>query len=298
MFKNPPNIYAHSSALQNGHFVTEDEIIFKKDEKYSIKSRECPHRGYIMQEPGDIVKNVICKLHGFSWDDNGKPLNNSLDPCRNHFYKLHHHGELELGTSGLLFQNFKEDLNWEWIKALSKETDLEFNRTLRGESNGSWLWFQEQLTDVLHLRPNGIHPRQSLETPLELVVQGFEEEIVTQTYTLPTGTVGYWVYIFPWIGIEFEPGKLLINRIIPKDINNEFGFNWELQLYYDPQIDKNEREEWEKCIEVYREDLEAIEKIRRPFFPLKRQINDLERQMYQWGQWYLKNKINDTDSQK
>jgi nitrite reductase/ring-hydroxylating ferredoxin subunit len=293
MFNNPPSIYAYKSALNNGHFVVEDEIIFKNDNTYCLKSRECPHRGYLMQETGDVVKNVICKLHGFSWDAEGKPLENTAEPCRNHFYKLHHHGELELGQTGLLFKNFKEDLNVEWQRDLSQETELEFVKTMRGESSGSWLWFMEQLTDLLHIRQNGIHPRQALETPLSEKTMSISvgENYAVQQYTNVNGLPGYWVFVFPGIGLEFEHGKLLISRTIPKDTNIEFGYSWELQFYYAPWVDKNEREEWEKCVEVYMEDIEAVEKIKRPYFPLKKMVNPWEEQMYCWGQWYLKNKI-------
>jgi hypothetical protein len=293
MFNNPPSIYAHKSALNNGHFVVEDEIILKNDNTYSLKSRECPHRGYIMQKTGDVIKNVICKLHGFAWDDCGKPLKNTVEPCRNHFYKLHHHGDLELGQTGLLFKNFKEDLNVEWQRSLSQENELEFVKTVRGESTGSWLWFMEQLTDLLHIRQNGIHPRQSLETPLsaETMVISVGNNYAVQQYTNVNGLPGYWVFVFPGIGLEFEHGKLLISRTIPNDKNNEFGYSWELQFYYAPWVDKNERDEWEKCIEVYLQDIEAIEKIKRPYFPLKKMVNSWEEQMYCWGQWYLKNKI-------
>jgi hypothetical protein len=294
MFKNPPNIYAHVSALKNGHFVTEDEIILKKDEKYSIKSRECPHRGYTMQEPGDVVKNVVCKLHGFAWDDEGKPFENKNDLCRNHFYRLHHHGNLEIGKSGLLFQNFKEQEQSEWVQVLNKMTDLEFVKTLTGESFGSRFWMMEQLTDILHFRQNGIHPRQTLETPLELLEQRLEEGCSIQKNTNVSGVVGYWVFVYPGFGIEFEPGKLLITRIIPKNKKEEFGYIWEMQFYYAPWVDKNEQEEWEKCKDVYIEDVLAVEKIKRPYFPLKKMVNKYEEQMHHWGKWYLNNKINDT----
>jgi hypothetical protein len=249
-----------------------------------------------MQEPGDIVKNVVCKLHGFAWDDNGRPL--TKEPHCEHFYKLHHHGDINLGSTGLLFKNFKEPENSEWIQELGKNNELEFDQILTGNSTGSHLWFMEQLTDVLHIRQNGIHPRQALETPLDCMKTECFEDHVTQIYTLPNGTKGFWVFIYPGVGIEFEPGKLLITRFIPKKENEEFGFSWEMQFYYAPWVDKNEREEWEKCIEVYMQDLESVEKIKRPFFPLKKTVNHWEDQMYHWGQWYLKNKINDSDSQK
>lgn len=287
MFTNPPQIYAHKSSLNNGNFVVEDEIIFKNEKTYCLKSRECPHRGYIMHTPGEVVKNVVCKMHGFAWNQEGKPLQQN-SYC-DHFYKLHHHGDVDVGVSGLIFRNFKEPTEAEWVQVLSQQQDLEFNRTLRGKSSGSWLWFMEQLADVLHLRQNGIHPRQSLETPIDTIELGIGDDYCTQIYTLPNGVKGYWVYIFPGFAIEFEPGKLLITRIIPDDADNQFGFSWELQLYYSPSVDSTEREEWEKQIEVYLQDIEHVEKIKRPYFPLKRMVNDLEKLSYHWGEWYLKN---------
>lgn len=287
MFKNYPQIYAHNSALNNGNFVTEDKIVCKDNSVLSLKSRECPHRGYIMHTPGEVVKNIVCKMHGLAWDNNGYPCQEKSQ-C-DHFYKLHHHGEPELGKSGLLFKNFEEPVDSEWVQVLSQQTDLEFNRTIRGSSTGSWLWFMEQLTDVLHLRQGGIHPRQALETPLSTMQLDQGEGHVTQIYTLPSGIKGYWIYIFPGYAVEFEPGKLLINRVIPNNIETEFGFAWELQLYYSASVDAVEREDWEKQIEVFMEDLAAVEKIKRPFFPLKRMMTDLEKLTYYWGDWYSKN---------
>ena len=303
MFKNPPNIYAHVSALKNGHFVVEDKIIFNNNNTYSLKSRECPHRGYIMQEPGDIVKTVVCKMHGFAWDNEGKPLDNQNDPCRNHFYKLPHYGDLELGQSGFLFQNFKELESSEWVQALKLMTDLEYVKTVRIESSGSYLWMMEQFTDVLHIRQDGIHPRQSLETPLDNIEQTLENGCSVQKNTNINGlNVGYWVFIYPSFAIEIEPGKLIIARAVPKNKDTEFGFTLEIQFYYSPWIDQNMRTEWEKAIDVYKEDIAAVEKIKRPFFPLKKMINKYEEQMYDWGQWYLKNlkskSYNDSDSKE
>jgi hypothetical protein len=286
MFINPPQLYAHCSALNNGNFVTEDLIICKTNSGLSLKSRECPHRGYTMHTPGDVVKNIVCKMHGLAWAGDGSPCQEK-SYCE-HFYKLHHRGDIAVGKSGLLFKNFKEPENAEWVQVLSEQTDLEFNRTLSGESTGSWLWFMEQLTDVLHLRQGGIHPRQSVETPLSTMELGVGDGYVTQIYTLPTGSKGYWIYIFPGFAVEFEPGKLLINRVIPNDVNTEFGFKWELQLYYSPSVDAVGREEWEKQIEVFMEDICAVEKIKKPFFPLRQMVTDLEKLMFHWGEWYLK----------
>ena len=287
MFKNQPKIYAHKSALNNGNFVVGEAIILKNNNKYNLKSRECPHRGYIMHAPGDVIKDVVCKLHGFAWDNEGRPL--SKEPYCNHFYKLASRGDLEISKTGLVSSNLVEAENKEWFKVLSSQQDLEFDRTIYGESTGSYLWFMEQLTDVLHIRQNGIHPRQSLETPLPTLELDVGEGHAIQTYTRPNGSKGYWVYIYPNFAVEFEKGKLLLTRLIPNNEDEEFGFKWELQLYYSPNVDSVEREEWEKQIEVYMEDIEAVENIKRPYFPLKKMVNDLERLSYHWGEWYLKN---------
>ena len=289
MFTITPKIFAHVSAMKNGNFVLQDKIIIKNGDAYDIKSRECPHRGYLMHEPGDQVNNVVCKLHGFAWDQEGRPL--EKEPYCSHFYKMHHQGTAELGKTGILFQDFKEPDDAEWVNILSNAPPMVYERSITESSPGSWLWLMEQMTDLLHVRQNGVHPRQSLETPLEDMDTDFGDGWAIQMYPTCYGSKGFWLFIYPGFNIEYEPGRLLITRVTPDDINNEFGFTWSMQLYYSPDIGKTEKEAWEKCIEVYKEDVKAIENIKRPFFPLKRTVNKWEDQMKHWGEWYTSNKI-------
>ena len=44
-----------------------------------------------------------------------------------------------------------------------------------------------------------------------------------------------------------------------------------------------------KATKIIKAHSEAIEKIKRPFFPLKRMVNDLEKLMIHWGEWYSNN---------
>jgi len=289
MFKKSPNVLAHVSALQNGNFVLQDKIIIKNNSEYEIKSRECPHRGYLMHNPGDMVNHVVCKLHGFSWDQSGNPLEKESH-C-SHFYKMHHHGVAKPGKTGILFQNFVEPIDAEWVKILSESEGLAYSHSVTGSSNGSWLWLMEQMTDLLHIRQNGVHPRQSLETPLEKIETDFGDGWAIQIYPTCYNKKGFWLFVYPGFNIEYEPGRLMITRVTPNNQNEEFGFTWHMQFYYSPEIGKVEKEEWEKCIEVYKEDIEAIENIKRPFFPLKRTVNKWENQMKHWGEWYSENKV-------
>jgi uncharacterized protein YbgA (DUF1722 family) len=112
-----------------------------------------------------------------------------------------------------------------------------------------------------------------------------------QIYPTYYGSKGFWLFVYPGFNIEYEPGRLMITRVTPNDPNSEYGFTWHMQFYYSPKIGKVEKEEWEKCIDVYREDIAAIENIKRPFFPLKRTVNKWEDQMKHWGEWYLANKL-------
>jgi phenylpropionate dioxygenase-like ring-hydroxylating dioxygenase large terminal subunit len=289
MFKTQPNVFAHISAMKNGNFVLHDKIIVKNGNLYDIKNRECPHRGYLMHEPGDQVNNVVCKLHGFAWDQKGRPLEKESQ-C-SHFYKMHHQGTALVGKTGLLFEDFDEPEDAEWVKILSDAPPMVYERSIIESSSGSWLWLMEQMTDLLHVRQNGIHPRQSLETPLDEMETDFGDGWAIQIYPTCYGSKGFWLFVYPGFNIEYEPGRLLITRVTPNDINNEFGFTWHMQLYYSPNIGKVEKEEWEKCVEVYKEDVKAIENIKRPFFPLKRTVNKWEDQMKHWGEWYTANKI-------
>jgi nitrite reductase/ring-hydroxylating ferredoxin subunit len=287
MFKNSPNIFAHTSGLKDGNLVLHDTIVIKNDNTYCIKSRECPHRGYLMHEPGHVVKDVTCKLHGFCWDNNGLPL--VKEPNANHFYKLHHLGDIEVGKSGILFQNFKEPIEAEWVKLLSAEKELVYSHSVMKSSNGSRLWFMEQMTDLLHVRQNGIHPRQSLETPLSSMEADYGDGWTIQMYPTCYGNKGFWLFIYPGFNIEYEPGRLIVTRLTPHDPASEYGFTLQIQFYYSSSVDSIDKEAWEKCLEVYDEDIAAIENINRPFFPLKRTVNHWENQVKHWSDWYKEN---------
>ena len=281
MFANPPLILAHESSCNSGGFVVPDRIIVKENNSYALKARVCPHRGYIMHNIGDIITNQIqCKLHGFCWDKTGNPA------TEEHFYKLPHYGTVEKGRSGLLFQNFVEPKDAEWVEILSKEKNLQYTKSYSGKSNGSWLWLMDLDADLLHFRENGVHPRQSLETPLETLTITNGDDWCQQI-----SKSGFWLFVFPFTAIEYEPGKLSVNRVVPNDIKNEYGFEWHTQIYYDPSVDSSRREIWEKLINVYLEDIETIENIKPPFYPLKKKINKWEDHTMLWAEWYHKNLI-------
>lgn len=279
MFKNPPQILTHKNSLQFGNLVLQDKIVTKSQGVFKVKNRECPHRAYPIGNPGDILQKIECELHGFCWDNNGMPVEPNI-------YKLQDRGPVNEGISGLLFQNFNEPTESTWVKILENEKNLEYLRSEVGTSHGSWLWLMDIYSDLLHIRKNGVHPNLSLEIPLDTLTLEHGKDWVLQKNTGP----GFWLFIFPFTAIEWSKGKLSIKRIVPHNIDQEFGFDWQVQLFYDKDIDSSQRKIWESLIDVYKEDISAIEKIRKPFYPLKKSISKWEDQTKLWGDWYLNNK--------
>lgn len=278
MLKSYPNIFAHESSCRHGNFVLQDRIIIKGLD-FQTRSRECPHRAYLMHKPGEVVKNLECKLHGFCWDNQGLPIGN-------HPYRLLDHTSITKGVSGLLFQQFEEPIGSRWVTDIANETNLEYSHSVTGSSNASWLWLMDILGDVLHIRPDGIHPALYPTVTLDKIDIEYGDGWCCQYHDN-----GFWLFVYPFHSIEWSNGKLSIMRITPNSTNEEFGFTWQCQLYYTAGIDSNQRKEWETLVNVYNEDIAAAENIRRSFFPLSRSTSRLEDPTVHWGKWFKENRV-------
>ena len=103
---------------------------------------------------------------------------------------------------------------------------------------------------------------------------------------------GWWLQLFPFTFVEYgNPGCLVVNYVVPKDINNEYGFDWYSQFYYDPTVHVNDRVVFETFDTTYSEDIAAVELQNGKYFPLTRTSNYLETHSVNWGNWYTKNLI-------
>lgn len=279
MLKNTPKILAHVSSIEHGNFVTPEYILNKGEDTVNLFNRYCPHRMYPMHNPGDIVDEIKCDFHDFRWDKNGVSINNDRKiNC----------GSAKIGRSGLIFKDFVEP-NHYWVDDLAKETNLQYSHTKKGTSTGSWLWMMEIQADLLHIRPGegAIHPRLASMTNLEVV--GMEEG---DGWILQTCSTGWWLFVYPYTFVEWSEGCLSVNYTIPKDKNNEFGFDWVTQFYYDPKTSVEKRTEFETLEDVFHEDVVAIEKQKGPWYPLMNSVNRLEEHCIHYGKWIKNNSIN------
>ena len=275
MFKNVPQVLAHKSALNTGSFVTPNYILSKNGDEINALSRMCPHRYYPIGEEGETLTEITCKFHGFTFDSSGKPLNNNLRlACT----------ETNIGRSGLVFKNFVEPEH-KWVDDLANEKNLVYSHSWSGTSKGSWLWIMEAEADMLHIRKGGIHPWLSENYKPEEVILEQGDGWICQS-----PPHGWWLYIYPYTFVEWDVGRVAVNYTIPHDKNSEYGFDWISQFYYDPNISSEQRKTFEMFEDVFKEDVEAIEKQMRPYTPLAKTFNAFEDHTYHFGDWVTKYK--------
>jgi nitrite reductase/ring-hydroxylating ferredoxin subunit len=277
MFKTLPKIFAHISSLNKGNFVLHDTILNKSEDGVNMFHRFCPHRMYPLHNTGDHVENIICKFHNFEWDRDGNPINNPKKlKC----------GTAEVGQSGLIFKDFVEP-DHKWVKELVSETELVYSHSFQGESKGSWLWLMDAEADLLHVYKGGIHPFLSQQIDLKDITMEQGDGWILQDHPL-----GWWLYVYPFTFVEYgRPGCVMVNTIMPDDINTEYGFKWISQYYYKPSIHPNNRIIFEMLETVFKEDVATIELQKGDYFPLMKGINKYEDHCLHFGEWIRKNKI-------
>lgn len=279
MFDVSPKILCHASALHNGNFVSSEYIVNMSDpisRQINLFRRQCPHRMYPIGKPGENVNDIVCKFHNFQWNKNGIPINNTKKiKC----------GETVISQSGLIFLDFQEPDTY-WSQCLSKETNLEYSHSVTGSSeSGSWLWLMDAEADLLHVYNNGIHPFLARQVDVKDVNLDQGDGWILQMH--PNG---WWLYIFPHIFVEYTPGCVMVNCVTPRDSIKEHGYDWICQFYYDAETSIDRRYVFETLVEVFKQDIEASEKQRVPYFPLMNAINTYEDHCVHFGKWVTEHK--------
>ena len=277
MFRNPPKVIGHLSATKNGPFIGYEYIMSQSNGKVNLFNRTCPHRFYPIGDQLGPTDNITCKLHGFQYDNNGKPVNQ-------HPYKLNCQS-YNLGKSGIVFKNFVEPQH-EWVDCIAKETNLEYSHSYTGKSEGSWLWLTEIEADLLHVHKDGIHPWLATEYDVNKIHLENGNGWVYQKHHN-----GFWLFIFPYTFVEWAPGCLSLNSIFPDHKSSEWGYSWMTQIYYDPSVRQMDRDIFNKIDEVFIQDVKASEKQTIPYVPYSKALSPLEQQVQYFGQWFKDNVI-------
>jgi nitrite reductase/ring-hydroxylating ferredoxin subunit len=272
MFTAPISAIAHKSA-QN--LVTEDVIIFGD----RVLSRVCPHRYFPLGKLGKKCdKQITCKLHGFSFDTfTGRGVNNNLSLPQK---------QITPTKSGIVYDgDFQEPDHW-WVDTIAKEKTMFYRDSFKGKSKGSWLWNYETALDLLHLRKDGIHPWLADQMTTDQVSLDEGDGWVLQHFA-----GGFWLFLFPYTFIEWMPGGICIVTVKPDSNDTEYGYSWFGQYYYRLGLPQKVIDDFKRIDEVWNEDVAASKLIRRPFTPMLKSDDPLERHNVVFGEWYKRNKI-------
>lgn len=278
MFKTLPLAIAHRSSTDNGMYVTPEFIISKDKDQVKALKKFCPHRKYPLGTTGEIKDKLVCKLHGFSFNPDGSPINNNRNlGCAN----------TKIGKSGIVWRDFQEPEH-EWVEDLAKEQNFIYSHVTSHESKGSWLRTTDLAIDILHVKSGTIHPLLMQQVdPTEFVLEEGDGWALQKF-----SDRGWWVFIFPFTFIEYNrDGCLAINTSIPDDYNKEYGFKWYTQYYYNQSVRAEKRLIFETLDLTFNEDVKAVELQQGNYFPLTQASDPLEKHCITYGKWYKENKV-------
>jgi hypothetical protein len=83
---------------------------------------------------------------------------------------------------------------------------------------------------------------------------------------------------------------VMVNTVVPHSKNNEYGFDWITQFYYDAAATPDRRYIFETLEQVFKEDVAAAEKQKGNYFPLMNAMNRYEDHCIHFGKWVKTNR--------
>ena len=264
-----PIIFTHKDTFKNANYFSTYNNILNKNFEY-ITNR-CPHRGYTLSEPTETFNNLSCGLHGWSWTLDGK----STRADQINIVKK----QAVLGQSGFVFLNFTEP-NTTWVSDLAKE-DLEYSHNFYRKCYGDWRWQMEMHLDLAHVPL--IHPMLNAYMDITKIRTEAGENYIAQYHDH-----GWWLFVYPNIHIEYEPGCLYISEMI----YNPTGLGYEMFGHYLFNKSLTETEKKHFCFvneTTLDEDIQAVANIKTNYFKPMPTLNPLEVYNSHWYDYYFKN---------
>ena len=264
-----PVIFTHKDIFKNKNYFSTYNYILDRNFKYSTNI--CPHRGYALSRPTYAFNDLSCGLHGWSWDLNGK----ASQPNQSNLVQK----QATLGKSGFIFKDFEEP-NTPWVHELGAE-DLEYSHSFYRKCPGDWRWQMEMHIDLAHVPY--IHPTLSSYIDITKIKTEAGENYIAQYHDH-----GWWLFVYPGIHIEYEPGKIYISEMIP----NKTGLGYEMFGHYlfDPLLSESEKNNFCFVNETtLDEDIAAVAKMKIDFVKPKPTTDPLEVYNLHWYDFYKGN---------
>lgn len=269
LFANAPHYLGHELMVPNvGDFhvlswTGEAKSLIHQSTGISVISNVCRHRQAIMLKGRGQAKNIVCPLHRWTYDLDGKLLGAphfEKNPC------LHLNKKTLQNWQGLLFdsdRNIAKDLEKLGCKQDFDFTGYVLDRVAVEEYNFNWKTFIEVYLEDYHV--DHFHPGLNQFVDCDMLNWEFSADYSVQTvgFKPPLGkaaTPAYqkwqqqvalyqgdktpkhgaiWMVYYPFLMIEWYPNVLVVSHIIPRGANACTNV---VEFYYPEDIGLFERE--------------------------------------------------------
>ncbi len=236
-----PKILTHNDVFTNSNFFGSSHYVINKD--LQLFANRCPHRGNKIINPGTTKEEFKCGLHGWSWTKNGSPINNNVNIKSKNAVK---------GESGLIFLDWEEPVNAKWVLDL-KNDRLEYSHSVKKHGAGDWRWQMEMHVDLLHVEQ--IHPLLHSYVDCTKLISERGYDWIAQYHEH-----GWWLFVYPFTHIEWEPGCLYFSEMTPKESGN--GYDVYIHYLFNKDVSPEQREHFAKMAETtFDEDIQAVNEI-------------------------------------
>lgn len=236
-----PKILTHRGVFNDNEFFGSSHFVVNKDLR--LFSNRCPHRGNKIIPPGTVKQEFKCGLHGWHWNTNGQSINNSVNLRSN---------QATVGNSGLIYLDWNEPTSSKWVKDLESD-NLQYSHSIKKYGSGDWRWQMEMHVDLLHVQ--FIHPllnsyvdcnKLSSEKGYDWIAQYHEH--------------GWWLFIYPFTHIEWEPGRLYFSEMTPRD--NSLGYDVYIHYLFSSSITDEQKRNFSYMAETtFDEDIQAVNEL-------------------------------------
>lgn len=205
--KRYPKLFGHKDSLKDNNFFASRNFVINKN--LEAFTNTCPHRGFPIIAPGTVNNEMRCELHGWQWDSNGQPHNNSacLKPRT-----------ITCGKSGLLFTDWEEPADARWVQDLAND-NFTYSHSTKRTGTGDWRWQMEMHVDLLHV--DKIHPLLTSYVDVNKLETEYGTDWICQRHEH-----GWWLFVYPFTHIEWEPGCLYFSEMTPTDSGYDMDIHY------------------------------------------------------------------------
>ncbi len=239
--KNHPQILTHKDTFKISEIFGSADFVVA--EAHRLFVNKCPHRLMPIVQPGTVTNKIACGLHGWEWTKEGVPCNNHV-PLRSL-------PNLMIGESGLLFVNWQEPREEQWVSDLRNDQFV-YSHSLVKHGTGCMRWQMEMHVDLLHV-PH-IHRLLNRHVDVNKLRTSRGDDWIAQYHEH-----GWWLFVYPYTHIEYESGRLYISEMRPVKSG---GYDVFIHYLFNPSISALERAQFTHLAETTMdEDIRAVNQL-------------------------------------